>query len=136
MKSIARPDIQRFQWKLECCREEALRALVRLGSEARYLDVDSPMDSADRSVSHLVRESLYQLSSQCRNLLRSIEAARERIREGTYGICEMCGGDISPRRLEALPWTDCCLGCQERTEQQRGEEALSRDARVAWRRTA
>jgi DnaK suppressor protein len=130
MKSIARPDIERFQLKLESCCEEALRALVLLDSQARYLDVDSPMDSADRSVSHLVRESLYQLSSQCRNLLRSIEAALERIREGTYGICEMCGDDISPRRLEALPWTDCCLGCQERMEQQ-CEAERSRDARVA-----
>jgi DnaK suppressor protein len=136
MKAITKAEVQRFQLKLESCREQAFRVLDRLGGEARALDVDSPTDSGDRSVSNLVRESLYLQGSQCRSLLHQIEVALERIRDGTYGMCDACGGDIQPRRLEALPWTMCCLRCQEIVERQLESEASSRDTRAAWGRTA
>ncbi|HXY49873.1 MAG TPA: TraR/DksA family transcriptional regulator [Terriglobales bacterium] len=136
MRNITKADIQRLQAKLEACREKAFRTLVRLGNEAREMDVESPMDIADRSVGHLVRESLYLQGSQCRNQLRSVESALERIREGTYGNCGVCGEDIQPRRLEALPWTNCCLRCQEQRERQLETGSSSGEPRVAWGRTA
>lgn len=37
--------------------------------------------------------------------LHEIDAALERIRSGTYGICEWSGAAISAERLHALPWT-------------------------------
>jgi len=136
MKNITKAEVERLRVKLESCREEAFRALVRLGSEAREMDVESPMDIADRSVGHLVRESLYLQGSQRRNLLRSIQDALERIREGTYGKCGVCGEDIQLHRLEALPWTNCCLRCQEQMERQLETGPSSREARIAWGRTA
>jgi DnaK suppressor protein len=45
-----------------------------------------------------------------------IEAAPRRIAEGTFGLCAACGDDIPRKRLEALPWTDRCLRCQEIAE--------------------
>jgi RNA polymerase-binding transcription factor DksA len=39
-----------------------------------------------------------------RQLLREINAALQKIREGTYGICEGTGKPISRARLEAQPW--------------------------------
>ncbi len=50
--------------------------------------------------------------------LRSVEAALQRIGEGTYGECEVCGKAISPARLAALPDTETCRPCQERREEQ------------------
>jgi DnaK suppressor protein len=136
MKSISKAELQRLRVKLESCREEALRALVRLGSEAREMDVESPMDIADQCVGHLVRESLYLQGSQCRNLLRNIEGALARIREGTYGQCGVCGEHIQPRRLAALPWTNCCLRCQEEMERQLETGPLSAEGHIACGRTA
>ncbi|HVS51338.1 MAG TPA: TraR/DksA C4-type zinc finger protein [Opitutaceae bacterium] len=37
--------------------------------------------------------------------LAEVEAALERIRNGSYGICEATGDPIGPTRLRAVPWT-------------------------------
>ena len=42
--------------------------------------------------------------------------ALERIREGSYGICEGCGERISKRRLEVMPFTSFCVSCQRENE--------------------
>ena len=47
-------------------------------------------------------------------LLRAIEAAIERIENGTYGICTNCEEDISLARLKAVPWTSVCIACKEK----------------------
>ncbi|MCZ7534196.1 MAG: TraR/DksA C4-type zinc finger protein [Acidimicrobiia bacterium] len=43
-----------------------------------------------------------------------IVAALSRMSEGTYGICETCGGAISEDRLEVMPHTRLCMSCAHR----------------------
>jgi RNA polymerase-binding transcription factor DksA len=48
------------------------------------------------------------------------EAARRalaRLEQGEFGRCVDCGVEISPKRLAAIPWTERCVRCQARTEQ-------------------
>jgi RNA polymerase-binding transcription factor DksA len=40
--------------------------------------------------------------------LGDVEHALERLQDGSYGICELCGDPISESRLEALPATRAC----------------------------
>jgi len=47
-------------------------------------------------------------------LLRAIEEALDRMRQGTYGVCVVCKQPISKARLEAVPWTHVCRECKER----------------------
>src|SRR5207249_8413522 len=47
-------------------------------------------------------------------LLRAIEEALDRMRQGTYGVCVVCKQPISKTRLEAVPWTHICRECKER----------------------
>ena len=47
-------------------------------------------------------------------LLRAIEEAFARIRQGTYGVCVVCKQPIAKARLEAVPWTRVCRECTER----------------------
>ena len=54
-----------------------------------------------------------------------VRLALEKIDNGTYGICESCGQDIEPERLEALPITSLCIECKRR------EEAKQRMKRTA-----
>ncbi len=54
---------------------------------------------------------LHQTDSR---LLRAIEEAVARIRQGTYGVCEVCKQPISKARLEAVPWARHCRECKER----------------------
>jgi len=48
--------------------------------------------------------------------IEEIDFALDKIREGTYGICEDCGGAISARRLKARPFAVLCIRCKERQE--------------------
>jgi DnaK suppressor protein len=45
--------------------------------------------------------------------LSLIEGALRRIEDGSYGICSHCAQPISPRRLQALPWAEYCVDCQD-----------------------
>ncbi len=44
------------------------------------------------------------LSAQARDAVDEIDAALERIKNGSYGVCMTSGGDIPKARLEAIPW--------------------------------
>lgn len=48
--------------------------------------------------------------------LDQVRDAQARITDGTYGVCKHCSGEISDSRLQLLPETPICLGCQESVE--------------------
>ena len=48
--------------------------------------------------------------------LRQIADARDRLRDGSYGLCIDCGTAIPFARLEALPFSERCVPCQEAYE--------------------
>jgi DnaK suppressor protein len=41
--------------------------------------------------------------------LADVERAIEKLDEGTYGTCDVCGEPIAPARLEAIPWAVRCV---------------------------
>jgi DnaK suppressor protein len=49
-------------------------------------------------------------------LIRKIKSALERIENGTFGVCETCGGEISIKRLKARPVTSQCIECKSKEE--------------------
>ena len=136
MKTMEKAQIQQYRWKLESRREDAVRPLGRLASETRELDVDAPRDTGDQSIGSIAKESLFQQTSQRRRLVRMIEAALQRIADGTYGICVACADEIPRKRLEALPWTDCCVRCQEIAERELESEPSPPASRadIPWKR--
>lgn len=48
--------------------------------------------------------------------LTAVNEALEKINNGTYGICDVCGGKIQTERLEAVPYTTLCRDCKEAEE--------------------
>lgn len=48
-------------------------------------------------------------------VLKEIEAALARVRDGSYGTCPTCAEPIPAERLEILPYTQFCVPCQRRT---------------------
>jgi DnaK suppressor protein len=69
------------------------------------------MDQANAETEAELQASLRRTDGR---LLRAIEDALMRIRQGTYGTCESCRNPISKARLEAVPWTRLCRECKER----------------------
>ena len=53
-----------------------------------------------------------------RTLLSEVEAALERLDDGTYGYCQRCGKPIDARRLEALPYVRYDIECEEIVERE------------------
>jgi DnaK suppressor protein len=50
------------------------------------------------------------------NMLRQIRRALARIADGSYGTCLHCEEDISPKRVNAVPWAAYCIKCQEQVD--------------------
>ena len=136
---MERIGIEQLRQKLEFLRQEILQSLSRHEHETPSLDVDSSQDSANRCLTSLSKESLFERTSKRRTLLRLIESALRRIVDCSFGVCVACGDDIQGRRLEALPWTQFCLRCQEAIEEEVGASLSARTRRpivATWRRAA
>jgi len=58
--------------------------------------------------------------------LEKLEAALQRMEEGTYGVCEACGGAIEPERLAALPTATLCVACARQGAQLQLSTAMER----------
>lgn len=78
--------------------------------------VETVMDDGDLSVVDLAEDiSLKQLSTH-RDTLIKIDVAIQKINDGTYGICEECGDEVSEERLKIMPFAIYCRDCQEKKE--------------------
>src|SRR6266705_2526392 len=65
------------------------------------------------------------------NLLRNVNSALARIADGSYGVCLHCEEDISPKRLNAVPWTAYCIKCQEAADRHEFETVEAYDSLLA-----
>lgn len=61
------------------------------------------------------------------NMLRQIRRALDRIADGSYGVCLHCEEDISPKRINAVPWAAYCIKCQEQVDRHEIEEDENSD---------
>ena len=59
---------------------------------------------------------------------RAVAKALAVLEEGEYGICQECGDDINPKRLEAIPWTTVCVSCQVELDEMDGDSDFRRAA--------
>jgi DnaK suppressor protein len=77
---------------------------------------DTFPDPTDRANLETDRNFLLRIRDRERKLILKINQALARIEEGTFGICEECGQEISQERLEARPVTTLCIECKTKAE--------------------
>lgn len=77
----------------------------------------------DRMRSFSQRELAVRTLNLLSAMLAEVDAALDRIREGSFGVCRACGRPIGARRLNALPWCSLCLRCQEAADRDEREAA-------------
>ena len=75
---------------------------------------DRQGDRADQANSDTEAQLQIRLHQTDGRLLRAIEEALVRAKQGTYGVCVACGHLISKARLNAVPWTRHCRDCKEK----------------------
>ena len=115
-KELSRLIDQRRNKLIAELREDAARS-----REHPYAEhAGSAPDTGDESVATLFAD--LEQADVTRDLeeFRALEAARERIKAGSYGVCADCGSDVGFERLKAFPAALRCLQCQERHEKTYG----------------
>lgn len=79
-------------------------------------------DPTDRASLEADRNFMLRIRDREAKLIKKIKKTLDRIENGTFGICESCGEEISIKRLKARPVTTQCIDCK--TEEEALEKAL------------
>jgi DnaK suppressor protein len=104
-----------FRNKLLAWREDILREAQETLQHLQDENQNHP-DLADRASSETERAIELRARDRQRKLIAKIDAALQRIEDGTYGFCEETGEPIALRRLEARPIATLSIEAQERHE--------------------
>lgn len=121
MEALTKEQIGKLQARLQQDRAAALGAVqdeIQRTSDPDDLSLEKiPSDAGDRSEADLETDTTISMAQRHAAELQEIDAALARIADGSYGVCEECGGDIGAPRLEAQPIARLCIACQEQLEQ-------------------
>ena len=105
-----------FRLKLLDWREDILKEAKETLQHLQDESQNHP-DLADRASSETDRAIELRARDRQRKLIAKINAALQRIEDGTYGYCEETGEPITLKRLEARPIATLSVEAQERHEQ-------------------
>ena len=110
------------QSELEYFKDVLTRQMYLLLDQADHsivslMDMDSQSpDPLDRATFESGRNYELRIRDRESRLIRKIKTSLEDIANGTYGICESCGEDISIARLKARPVARHCITCKRKME--------------------
>ena len=108
-------DVDAFRLRLERERErleharETVNHTSSLIEETGDLAIGAGDHLADSATETFMRELDDGLGENAEHVLAEIEAALQRIDEGTFGTCAACGRPIGEERLEAVPYATLCI---------------------------
>jgi DnaK suppressor protein len=108
-------DLDRFRSKLETERGRLTAALDTVNHVGSLAEETGDLSSGpgdhlgDHATELFMRELDEGLEENAEHLIEEIDAALERIENGTYGTCSACGRPIGEERLAALPYARLCI---------------------------
>lgn len=108
---------ERLVGKVDSMQGEALK---RSRQDASGDLSNVPIHMADVGTDNYERDLMIELIQSGEESLRNIDTALEKIEEGTFGACELCGKKINRERLKALPYAKLCIDCQRDEETDSG----------------
>ncbi|HBQ29278.1 MAG TPA: conjugal transfer protein TraR [Desulfotomaculum sp.] len=112
----------------QCLEEEKIRLLERIdslnktGLAASLRDSTGELSLADNNPADIGSEVFerskdFAFREDNKIKIKAIDDALAKIENGSYGKCEICGQQISLKRLEAMPYTTLCYACKTENEQ-------------------
>ena len=115
---MTKTEVNKFKQILETKKKElavVLRNREGIAIEKSPDALDEVQHAAERelAIRNLDRES---------NLLRQVKGGLQRISDGTFGTCMHCEEEISPKRMNAVPWAAYCIQCQEIADRSKDQE--------------
>lgn len=113
---MKKKDLDQLKKLLEDENRRILRHLEDL-SDTSVADIDTPSgDSVDLAALEINQNSLVKVGKRELNHLKKIDAALQKMEDGTYGECESCGEQIAVARLLARPVAQLCIDCKTAQE--------------------
>jgi len=118
-------DLQKYEAILLDERKRFITELAQIKSEglmASQKESSGDLSSAsyhpaDQGSDTMEKEKSVFLASSKGNELYEIDQALMRVKDGTFGVCDGCGKDVDPARLEAMPYARYCIKCSRQAEQ-------------------
>lgn len=97
--------------RLRARRAELLSRERRVGDDLARRNDPLVADFSDQAIQRENDETLQEIGDAARREIRAIDTALHRLGQGLYGICRLCGDDIPPARLRAMPQATTCVDC-------------------------
>jgi DnaK suppressor protein len=114
---MKKKELDKFKNLLLLEKQSILQHLVELeGASVTELSQGGG-DPVDLASLEITQSAIQKLGNREKKLLEKIAHALAKFEEGEFGICERCGEDISPARLEARPVAQYCIDCKTELEQ-------------------
>jgi DnaK suppressor protein len=107
--------LEYFKSLLQSQLDELIQEALKTVNGMTNLKENFP-DPTDRAALETDRNFLLRIRDRERKLIEKIKEALERIDQDRFGICEMCGREISEKRLMARPVTTLCIDCKKKQE--------------------
>jgi len=124
---MSKNELEKYRMLLEAKKAEidaSLRNRDEIAIEKTADAIDEVQLAGERelAIRNLDRESI---------LLRNVRAALARIADDSFGTCLHCEEEISPKRLNAVPWAPYCIRCQEAADRHEFQSAESLEELLA-----
>jgi len=114
------PELAQFKERLLALRARLRGEVSQMADSALRVDRSDlssmPLHLADMGTDTYEQDFTLSLMERDEEALELIEAALERITEGTYGTCLECSTKIAKARLNALPYAPLCIDCASQLE--------------------
>jgi DnaK suppressor protein len=113
--------------RLEAALNSKLATIVTGSDKRDGIVIQQTPDTLDQTQFATERDLVVSLLNRESELARRVRAALRRMADGAYGICRACEGPIRLKRLEAVPWAELCLGCQEGADRAAARDLVAED---------
>ncbi|HVZ11032.1 MAG TPA: TraR/DksA family transcriptional regulator [Candidatus Paceibacterota bacterium] len=113
--------LSEYQARVQAEVSEYERRMRRSGAAGRQV-----LDAGEAAADEIQDDLDLAMNDLRMEMLRMIEGAIERVKDGTYGYCFDCGEEITEKRLKAVPFAVRCKNCEEHAEQNGRRPAVRR----------
>jgi len=116
LDKLDKKTITKFKKILLKEREHSVGEVKQIVESSKEMGQDGIQDIGDEAANIYNKQVLLSLNENERMRLQEVDESLDRIENGTYGICEECGGPISLKRLEARSVAKYCVPCLTKLE--------------------
>ena len=115
---LTREEMNIFGEQLQERKKKILKNLGDVAENLNKMRNQEPKDEGDFAVLSMQTDIDSKILEAQKRELEEIELALEKIKKGTYGVCEMCEEPIGIERLKVKPYARFCIVCREINEKE------------------